>query len=120
MSNQDSSTASLGAVEFQAPSQSFLSTPADLKRLLRQVSAQGKPAVEALVTLLESKDEKIRLTAATKLLELQIAVAKEINTDQLQRLISEVRLGKNSATPLLPGEKENRPLVDFTTIREVE
>lgn len=100
---------------------SFTETPVDLKKLQRDIAKHGKPAIDALVSLLDSKDEKTRLTAATRLLEFQVAIAKEINGEQLQRLIAQVKLtlagGKKS---LYPGEDDNTPLVDFTTIRRTE
>lgn len=116
MSDQDGSTGSGAVVLTDVPD--FLDTPADLKKLLRSVSAQAKPAVEALVGLLVSKDEKIRLTAATKLLELQMMIAKEINSDNLNRLIAQVKIGNKK---LFPGSDDpDKPLVDFTTVRSVE
>lgn len=119
MSDKSGSTAS-GVVEFVPEQQSFMVTPVDLKSLLRRIDRQSRHAVEALVKLLDSKDEKIRLTAATKLLEFQVSIAKEINTDQLQRMIAEIRNNPGASNKLVPNDQKNRPLVDFTTIREVD
>lgn len=118
MSNQEGSTSSSVVVELQQEQHSFLTGAVDLKRLMRDVSRQSKPAVEALTKLLESKDEKIRLTAATKLLELHVSVAKEINTDHIQRLIAEIKYNRGGAKALIEVDND-RPLVDFSTIREV-
>jgi len=118
MSDQAVSTSVM--VELQQEVPSFLTQSIDLKRLLRDVSKQARPALDALIGLLASKDEKIRLTAAKTLLELQVSVAKEINTDQMQRLIAEVKLTGASKRLVPIGEDDNRPLVDFTTIREID
>lgn len=97
--------------------QSFLSGGVDLKRLLREVAKQTRPAVEALVQLLGSKDEKVKLMAAKALLELNINVATAISDDQLKRLIAETKIGNGPKR--LVDANSNIPLVDFTTIREV-
>jgi len=118
VSDQAVSTPSV-VVELKQEVPSFLNGGIDLKRLLKDVARQSKPAVEALVKLLESKDEKVRLTAARTLLELQVTVAKEINSDEVNRLIAEMKL-HGASKALVPVEDEDRPLVDFTTIREVK
>lgn len=117
MSDQTVSTSVV--VELKQEPQSFLTQSIDLKRLLKDVSKQSKPAVDALVKLLASQDEKIRLSAAKALLDLQVSVAKEINADQMQRLVAELKLSGGSKR-LVEVEEDNRPLVDFTTIREVD
>ncbi len=117
MSNQ---TGSAPVVELQPELQSFLTTSIDLKRLLRDVSKQAKPAVEALVALLASTDEKIKLSAAKALLELNVNVASAINDDNLKRLIAEVRLNPSGQRRLVGPEEKDAPLVDFSTIREVQ
>lgn len=116
MNEQTGSTSIV--VELQPEVQSFLTTGIDLKRLLKDVAKTSKDAVQALVTLLASKDEKIVLTAAKALLELHVNVADKINADQLQRLIAEVKLNP-SGTRKLTAVDDDRPLVDFSTIREV-
>lgn len=107
-------------VELVQDSPSFLKQSIDLKRLLKDVSRQSKPAVDALVGLLSSKDEKVRLAAAKSLLDLQVSVAKEVNQDQIQRLIAEFKLNSANGKSLVPLEEDDRPMVDFTTIREVK
>jgi HEAT repeat protein len=97
--------------------QSFLSTGIDLKRLLRDVAKQSRPAVEALVELLKSQDEKIKLAAAKALLELNINVATAINDDALKRLIAETKIG-NGPKRLMDVDSDG-PLVNFHEIREV-
>lgn len=120
MSEQTDST--VVVVELKEEKQSFLTGSLDLKRLLREVSRQSKPAVDALVLLLASKDEKIRLTAAIKLLELQVSVAKEINTDQIQRLIAELKYNPTGKKNLVAVDDDDsdKPLVDFHNIQKIE
>lgn len=97
--------------------QSFLSSSIDLKRLLRDVSRQSRGAVDALVGLLSSQDEKVRLAAAKTLLELNVNVASAINEDALKRLIAETKL--NSSSKKLVDSDSDVPLVDFGTVRTV-
>lgn len=118
MSNQ---TATVMVVQPDAPS--FLDQSVDLKKLLRAVSRESAKAIDVLVKLLESKDEKTRLTAATRLLEFQVTVADKISADQIQRLIAQIKLngpGQDKLIPLGGQPKENRPLVDFATVQKVD
>lgn len=116
---QESSTVSL-VVETQPELPSFLDDKIDLKKLAREISKATSTAVEVLLKLLESKDERVRLQAATKLVEFQVQVAKEISADQMQRLIAEIKLVRAPQQKLVPVDgKPARPMVDFSTIREV-
>jgi hypothetical protein len=99
---------------------SFVRDSIDLKALHSQLKKVSKQAIDVLVALLESKDEKNRLQAAKMLLEFQITVAKELSADQMQRLIAEIKIAKNSQGQLTDEQsRANMPLVDFTNIREV-
>lgn len=100
---------------------SFTTTALDLKDLLKNLAKHGKKAAQKLADGLESKDEKIAQTAAIKLLELQVEVAKQINNDQLNRLVAQVKLGNGkSVKEISLDEDKGRPLVDFATIQEVK
>lgn len=103
--------------------QSFLDDKLKLDKLLRSLDKASKAAVAALESALTSTDEKIRVAAADKLLAFYVATAKEVNNDQIQRLIAELKLngGRGKRLVELPNgdTKPNRPLVDFQTIREV-
>lgn len=122
MSDNTGSTGSV-AVVLQEEAPSFLKESLDLKRLLKDLTKHGKAAVDKLVSLMESDDEKIAIQAAKTLLEMQAQVAKDMNNDQLQRLIAHIKLGKEQRQliPVKGEEEENpRPVVDFSTIREVK
>lgn len=104
--------------------QSFLDDKLKLDKLLRELGKASKKAVDALESALSSQDEKIRVAAADKLLAFYVATAKEVNNDQIQRLIAELKLngGRGKRLVELPNGETGgpkRPLVDFTTIREV-
>lgn len=117
-------TSEVGAVQVVLPEESFLSGGLDLKKLLRDLSKHGRTAIDKLVKLMENDDPKVALAAAKTLLEMQTTVAKDMNTDQLQRLIAQVKLGRGTKTLVPVGEKDDeendRPVVDFTTIRQVK
>lgn len=102
----------------------FMTSVLDLKKLLRDLSKHSKTAIEKLAVLIASQDERIALSAVRTLLEMQTQIAKDINTDQLQRLIAQVKLN-GGVKRLLPVDKEDeeqddRPTVDFTNIRVVK
>lgn len=114
-------------VETQTVLPSFLDDKLDLKKVARDISKASSKAVEVLLKLLESKDEKVRLTAATKLVEFQVQIAKEVSNDQLQRLVAEIKLvrGAGRTKNLVPlqdgGKRENTtPVIDFSRVLEIE
>jgi hypothetical protein len=106
--------------------ESFLTDKLKLDKLLRSLATASKKAVEALETALNSQDEKVRVAAADKLLAFYVSTAKEVNNDQIQRLIAELKLNGGRGKRLIPlehgGEGQSgrpRPVVDFETIRDV-
>lgn len=90
--------------------------------LLKSLKTASKAAIEVLEKALESPDEKVRVSAAEKLLQFYMQTAKEINNDQVQRLIAELKLHPNRK-PMTPvGNSPSgapKPIVDFSTIRDV-
>lgn len=120
MNEDKGSTVSL-VVETQPDLPSFLDDKIDLKKLAREISKATSTAVDVLMKLLDSKDERVRLEAAKKLVEFQVQIAKEISADQMQRLIAEIKLVRAPTQKLVPADEgKKRPLVDFSTIREVK
>ena len=108
-------------VETRVQELSFLDQSVELKTVARKLTQASSKAVEVLLKCLESKDERVQLQAATKLLEFHVTVAKEISHDQLQRLIAEIKLAKNPAKLVdAANAGKKRPVVDFTTIREIK
>lgn len=103
----------------------FLKDGVKLKSLLTALSKETKKAIEVLVALLSSKEEKTRLAAANRLLDLQVQVAHEISTDQMNRLIAQARLtqlpGQGKLVQVGKGDvpQPQRPLVDFGTVRSL-
>jgi hypothetical protein len=126
MSDETSSSNSV-VVTLEEENPSFLNGGVDLKKLQKDLARHSKAAIEVLVAELQHKTSaEIRIRAATKLLEFQVQVAKEINADQVQRMIAEIKLNRNPQNKLIPvkdsedGEEKNKPIVDFSNIREVE
>lgn len=111
---------SASVVEYVPEEVSFLKGGVDLKKLLRGLHKHQQAAIDALVKIITtSKDEQNVLRAASKLLELNIAVAKEINDDQLKRLVAEIKMNQASKNLVPLDADDNRPLVDFNEIRQV-
>lgn len=125
MSTENTGSVSVTVVT-QQETPSFLNDSLQLKKLFKDVSKATKEAVDVLIACLGSNDEKVRMNAATKLLEFQVSIAKEINQDQFQRMIAEIKL-RNPTTKVVTltadeeeRQKKQRPIVDFSTIRSVE
>ncbi len=89
----------------------------DLSKLLRSLTLESQNAVDVLVTLLKSKDEKIRMAAAGKLLDMQVQVSELKNRDEVQRLLAEVKYGPKS---LVADGEGDSPMLDFSRIQDVD
>lgn len=101
---------------------SFLTDEVQLKKLSKELGKATKEAIDVLLAMLKSKDEKIQMQAAIKLLEFDIDVKKAISQDQMQRLIAEIKLARQGNQKQIPVGGDgggNKPIVDFHTIREV-
>jgi hypothetical protein len=85
----------------------------ELTALLKKLNAESDSAVEILVYLMNKKDQddKIVLQAASKLLDLQREVAQDINNDEMQRLISNVKFG---GPKQLEVDDDDTPQIDFS------
>ncbi len=81
--------------------------------LLKILSKSTQEAVDALEKLLKSQDEKIVLGAAKAVIELQRDLANDINTDDLQRLIANVKYGGPKEL-----EEDDTPSIDFSNIQQ--
>jgi HEAT repeat protein len=121
MQNSNQSLTVTAVVKEQTTS--FLSDELQLKALAKALSKLNKETINVLEDLLKSKDERVRMQVAFKLLDLEVDVKKVISQDQMQRLIAEIKLNQASTTKQLTAEQEdknkNRPIVDFTTIRTI-
>lgn len=86
-----------------------------LSKVLKALTAESQDAVDILVGLMTSDktDDKTKLAAASKLLDLQRQVAADINQDELQRLIANVKFGGPRQLEL---EDDDTPQIDFTTV----
>lgn len=88
----------------------------ELADLLKKLKKLSKKTIEVLEQGLESKDERIRQQAANKIMDYLINMSKEVNQDQLSRLVLEVKAsglaGAGSAVP----EDDDTPKLDFDNI----
>lgn len=66
-----------------------------LKDVLKKLNKESEGAVEKLVEIMNSKDAdlKTQLAAASKLLDIQRQIAADLNQDELQRMIANVKFG---------------------------
>lgn len=86
-----------------------------MTKLLRSVGKETDAAVEVIAKLLESTDEKVRMAAATKLLDLRKEIAVIINTDEIQRLMLESK-NPERGKQLSVDEDEDDPAYGFDVI----
>lgn len=115
-----------GVVMVEEKPPSFVDEGIDLKQLAKKLSGVSGRAVNVLVSILseENASAEMKMRAATKLLEFHVEVAKAISTDQMQRLIAELKLIRNPQKNLVPSDEDGdevpKPVVDFTKIRQVQ
>ena len=103
--------------------QSFLKNQIQLQKLARGLKKASVSALEVLQNIMEStKDEKVKMACAEKILAFHISVEDKIAVDSMQRMIAEIKLGGGMKSKLVALEDENkptRPRVDFHTVQEV-
>ncbi len=88
----------------------------DLAKLLRGMNKEAEAALEKLVMLFESKEEKVRLEALKVFFQNYRDVAKDINQDQFTRLLANHKF--KGPGKLVGDEDDGMPEVDFETISE--
>lgn len=88
-----------------------------LAKTIKLIDKETEVIVETLVELLKSEDEKVRLQAAAKLMDYQIAIAEHINRDEIQRVLLELKNPTGSRGLV---EDDNSPSIDFSTIQNIE
>ena len=107
----------------------FIKKRHELAELLGQIKRGSSEAVSLLVETMNDSDPengiplKTRLECATKLLELDIAITKQINSDQLMRQIAEIKAKGYRGVGGTTSEDEPRqlpPITDFSTIQTVD
>jgi hypothetical protein len=88
-----------------------------LKKLLANLTKESEDAVEVILSIMndDKVDQKTRLAAASKLLDLQRQVAQDINQDELQRLIANVKFGG----PKELETEDDTPAIDFSVVQDV-
>jgi hypothetical protein len=90
----------------------------ELSAILKKLTAESEGAVEKLVFLMmKSGDEKLQLLAASKILDMQREIARDINNDQLQRIIGNVKFG--GPRQLSTEEEDDMPQIDFSQVQDV-
>ena len=102
----------------------FLKEKHELTKLLKSLDTAATKAVKLLTDTMnnDKTDEKTRLECANKIIGFYMAASKQINDEDMARLIAQVRLGgNNGGFKLKPGTSSPAapPALDFTNIREV-
>lgn len=82
--------------------------------LVKLLSPKMRDALEALERLLESKDEKVLANALALYFKTYRDAVNDVNTDQMQRLIANVKFGG----PRQLEVDDDEPQIDYS-VREV-
>lgn len=87
----------------------------ELTKVLKLLTQESASAVAALIELLHDKDPKIKLAAASKIIEHQESIAMQINNDQMQRLVANAKFGNalGGGTDI----DDDTPSIDFNSIQ---
>jgi hypothetical protein len=88
----------------------------ELAKLVRDLKKISKKAIEVLEKGLDSQDERVRMLAAEKLLKFYTDAAKDVNEDELKRLLLEVKLRGMVGAGSTAQEDEDTPALDFDNI----
>jgi len=87
----------------------------DLAKLLRSMNKESDEALQVLLKLMESEDEKIRLEAVKLFLTTYKEIAKDINNDQFTRLLANHKY----KGPQQLEVEDDTPMIDFNSIQDV-
>ncbi len=88
----------------------------ELTQLLRELKRGQATAVETLLRLMQSKDDRVALQAATNFLKTTTEVATEISKERLTRLIAQAKELQSQGLLRQAGGGSSQPLVDFDTV----
>jgi hypothetical protein len=105
----------------------FLKDEHELTKLAKALDKASKKAVDFLTSVLEDEkaDSLRRQQAAERILTFVLAANKQINDDNMARLIAQAKLGgaKGQPIPLGEGGKPTNtlpgPKLDFDNVRQV-
>lgn len=123
LNDDDESSGSVQVYEAEVPSFLDNGKTLGLKSLHLKLKKNDEDVVKVLVDLLvDPKTEpKLRLQAATTLLEYRVKVADKMSSDAISRLIAEVKLNPTGRKQLTSGGSDpTMPLVDFSTVQKVD
>ena len=86
----------------------------ELSPLLKILTAEQQDAVDNLLFLMKSSEDKIKLQATEMYFKYLREISKDINDDQMQRLIANAKFGGPKEL-----EMDDTPSVDFNQIQSV-
>jgi hypothetical protein len=98
---------------------SFMRKSGELDKLLRLLKKHEQEAIKVLEVNLKSKDEKISQRAAEFLLDMIRSTAKDINTDEFNRLVAQVKMNGLGQPKTLTIQGQQQPVIDFDNVIEV-
>jgi hypothetical protein len=100
----------------EARAQPIFKKEHELTDLLKKLKKLSKKTIEVLEQGLESKDERIKQQAANKIMDYLISMSKEVNQDQLARLVLEVKTSGLIGAGSTATQDDNTPELNFDEI----
>lgn len=93
----------------------------ELATLQKNLNRTSKKALLEMAKILRySKDEKLKMETATRILDFTLKVSKELNTDAMQRAIAEIKYNSGKTLKDIDGEDGIiKPLVNFNDIQDI-
>lgn len=88
-----------------------------LSKLLKSVTDASDDALEVIVKLMKSDDERVAKSAADKILDLRKELEVIINTDEIQRMMLESKNPDRKGA--LEDDDDDTPEVDFTEVQQI-
>lgn len=90
-----------------------------LAKLIAAMTKESEGMLEKLIELSNNEDSKIRLAAISKFYDVYKDSVEAENKDNITRTLLESKNPERSKN-LVPEEGDSVPLVDFSTIQDVE
>ncbi len=101
----------------------FLKNEHELTKLAKALDKASMKAIKFLEEVLAdvNADSLRKQQAAEKILTFCLTASKQINDDNMSRLVAQVKLGggKGRSVTLTDGARPSVPQLDFDTVREV-
>lgn len=92
--------------------------PDELVKAIRALDKGVQVAIDRLIKLCDSNDEKIALDASKGLLKLLSDMKMQADERDLKKILAQVKL--TGGMKFAPEEDDDTPVVDFTNVQQID